>query len=403
MALTQSFIDVAEAIGDGTFGGISPAAQRKRNAANPAVMEGVRRVAVMLDAALDGSLLARGHLYDAMAAREVVSSSDITVPWALGVLIDRQIEQGYAAIEKQWPKLFTKTSVRNFRPKSIAQLNRGAQYFYDVPELTPYPMAQGGSGTEYFIQVAKTGIRYGWSFEARINDDLDQLMDVVRDFPNMAANTEDRKALGQIMNLATGAPATTFFNAGNNNLGQMKLTRESLLRVQRFLRTKRDPALGGIIPSGTLQLVVGPALEGLANAILSASRIELTRADGTKVVTDNPLAGAFEVTVNEKQIGSSWMVMPKPGTTAKSPLWFATLTGYEAPDYRYLANQGKSMGGGDLGPDDGSFDDDSVQYRARHICGATTGDPTLTYASDNTDGATEPTGMPTVADVTYSV
>ena len=109
-------------------------------------------------------------------------------------------------------------------------------------------MAQGGTGTEYFIQVAKTGIRYGWSFEARINDDLDQLMDVVRDFPNMAANTEDRKALGQIINLATGAPATTFFNAGNNNLGQMKLTRESLLRVQRFLRTKRDAYLGGIIP-----------------------------------------------------------------------------------------------------------------------------------------------------------
>jgi hypothetical protein len=97
------------------------------------------------------------------------------------------------------------------------------------------------------------------------------------------------------------------------------------------------------------------------------------------------------------------MVMPKPGTTAKSPLWFATLTGYETPDYRYLNNQGKSMGGGDLGADDGSFDDDSVQYRARHICGAATGDPTLTYASDNTGGVTEPAGMPTVADVTYSV
>ena len=403
MALTQTFIDVAEQIGDGAGGGLSPAAQRKRIAANPSVMEAIRRTAIVLDAALDGSLLARGHLYDAMAAREVVSSSDITVPWALGALIDRQIEQGYAAIEKQWPKLFTKTSVRNFRPKSIAQLTRGAQYFYDIPELTPYPMAQGGSGTEYFIQVAKTGIRYGWSLEARVNDDLDQLMDVVRDFPNMAANTEDRKALGQIINLSTGAPATSFFNVTNSNLGQMKLGRESLLRVLRFLRTKRDPNLGGIIPSGTLQLVVGPALEGLANAVLGAGRVVITRADGTKVETDNPLVGAFEVTVNEKQLGGTWMVLPKPGTTRKSPLWAATLTGYETPDYRYLNNQGKSLGGGDLGPDDGSFDDDSVQYRARHIFGAATGDPTLTYASDNTGGATEPVGMPTVADVTYTV
>ena len=93
----------------------------------------------------------------------------------------------------------------------------------------------------------------------------------------------------------------------------------------------------------------------------------------------------------------------KPGTTAKAPTWFAHLTGYETPDYRYANNQGRAMGGGDLGPDEGSFLNDSIEYRARHICGAATGDPALTYASDNTGGATEPVGMPTVADVTYTV
>ena len=99
------------------------------------------------------------------------------------------------------------------------------------------------------------------------------------------------------------------------------------------------------------------------------------------------LVGAFEVTVNEKQLGGTWMVLPKPGTTHKSPLWAATLTGYETPDYRYLNNQGKSLGGGDLGPDDGSFDDDSVQYRARHIFGAATADPPLTTITASGDRA----------------
>ena len=73
------------------------------------------------------------------------------------------------------------------------------------------------------------------------------------------------------------------------------------------------------------------------------------------------------------------------------------------PGLPVLVQPGQVHGRATLGPDDGSFDDDSVQYRARHICGAATGDPTLTYASDNTGGATEPTGMPTVADVTHSV
>ena len=51
MALTQSFIDVAGGHRRRHLRGHLPAAHRKRNAANPSVMEGVRRVAVMLDAA----------------------------------------------------------------------------------------------------------------------------------------------------------------------------------------------------------------------------------------------------------------------------------------------------------------------------------------------------------------
>jgi hypothetical protein len=35
-----------------------------------------------------------------------------------------------------------------------------------------------------------------------------------------------------------------------------------------------------------------------------------------------------------------------------------------------------------VAPEEGSFDDDSVYYRVRHITGAATGDPTFTYASD---------------------
>lgn len=393
--IVKEFIEVAEQIGDET-GAISPAAARKRFAKSKGIMEAVQAVARMLDAAEAGSLSARERLYEAL------STSDL-IAFATGVLIDRQIETGYQAIEKQWPKFFTRTTVRNFRPKSIGELHLGAQSFYDIPELTPYPFAQPGGLSEYFISVGKTGIRYGWSFEARINDDLDQLMAVVREFPNMAVNTEDRKALSLLINLATGAPATGFFNSTNANLGQMKLNRESLLRVSRFLRTKRDPYGGGLIPSGTLMLVVGPALEGMAKAILAASTQVYTRADNTRVETPNPVAGLFEVVVNEKQLGATWMVIPRPGSVAKAPTWFAHLTGYETPDYRYANNQGRALGGGDLPPEAGSFLNDSTEYRARHICGAATADPTLTYASDNTGGATEPAGMPTVADVTYTV
>jgi hypothetical protein len=75
--------------------------------------------------------------------------------------------------------------------------------------------------------------------------------------------------------------------------------------------------------------------------------------------------------------------MPKPGTAIRAPFWFARVRGYEQPDFRYKADQGRAIGGGDIVVNDGSFDDDTIWYRGRHIMGVAHGDPTLTYGSDN--------------------
>jgi len=158
--LTTTFLDIAESIGDQSDG-LSPAAARRRWAKDAQIMRTVEGVARMLDAA-DGSMTARATFYEALSSNDLVA-------FATGVLIDRQIERGYTELEKQWPKFFTRTTVRNFKPKSIAELHLGAQSFYDIPELTPYPFLKGGGLSEYFIQVGKTGARYGWSFEARLS------------------------------------------------------------------------------------------------------------------------------------------------------------------------------------------------------------------------------------------
>ncbi|MCH8613465.1 Mu-like prophage major head subunit gpT family protein [Arsenicicoccus dermatophilus] len=375
----------------------APALMRRRlekpvTEADRARVKVVERTTSVMRDAIYGDKTAQRRL------TEAISTSDL-VRWATGAALDRQIERTYPAIPAQWGKFFTPTTVRNFKPKSIAQLHDGTDHLRDIPELTRYPMAKGSSLGEYFIQVGKTGLRYGWSWEAMLNDDLDQLMAVVRQFPQYAVNTEDMKALSLMYNLTTGAPATAFFNATNKNLGTMVLNRTNLLRVDRFLSTKRDPDLGGIIVFQSKMLVVGPALELVARSLLEATQIETTLADGSKITRSNPLAGKFELVVDEKRPGTSWMVIPKPGTAARQPFWFAKLVGYETPDLRYRNNQGRALGGGDLAPSEGSFDDDSIEYRVRHVMGVATGDPTLTYASDNTGGTTEPTGMPTAADV----
>ena len=58
------------------------------------------------------------------------------------------------------------------------------------------------------------------------------------------------------------------------------------------------------------------------------------------------------------------------------------MAGYETPDLRQKADQGQALGGGAISADQGSFDDDTIWFRCRHIVGAAKGDTTFAYASD---------------------
>jgi hypothetical protein len=74
-------------------------------------------------------------------------------------------------------------------------------------------------------------------------------------------------------------------------------------------------------------------------------------------------------------------VLPLP--SAPRPAFYSGfLAGYEAPDLRYKNDQGGRLGGGAIPANEGSFDDDTIYFRVRHVHGAAFGDPKFTYASD---------------------
>jgi hypothetical protein len=375
--MTMTLPEIVEQVESEVATGRTPAAYRARLSRDPALLEAAKSVAKLMQHVREGSALARVRLCEALTTSDLAS-------YASGMLIDREMLQNYDAMPKQWPKFLTRTTVKSFKPKYLSELYLGSQVFKDVPERTPYPMAQGPALGEYPIQVTKTGLLWGFSFEAQVNDDLDQLMMVPNQFPQMAVDTEDDRGLRVMINLDTGALNTAFFNVGNANIGTLVLNAENLQTVLTNLRTKRDPRTGAIIPAPRLQLVVGPALEFTAQQILATTQVQLADGSGGYAYAPNPLAGKVELVVNEKQIGTSWIVMPVPGTTIRAPFWQAFLQGYETPDFRQKADGGRSIGGGGDVVLTGSFDDDTLWYRGRQIVGAATGDPILTYGSDNT-------------------
>jgi hypothetical protein len=320
----------------------------------------------------------RGNRRDAMNATEAFSTSDLFKS-AAGDVLDRLLLAAYAETPVQWGTFATRTTVRNFRRKYFYELMGSRTVLERVPELTEYPSADY-TLAERFISVAKFGRRFGWSFESAINDDLDELRQVPDQFAFAARKTEDLEALKQLCNPLTGAPNTAFFNATNGNLGTGALTYDNLSAVlSNRLATRRD-AEGNLLARPAMRLVVGPALEFQANRVLNVNIIRTTTAAG-QIEEPNALRGSVSLQVNTLLPGTAWYLIPDPGSP-RPAFYIAFLTGWETPDLRYKNDQGQRAGGGAVAPEEGSFDDDSVYYRVRHITGAATGDPTFTYASD---------------------
>jgi hypothetical protein len=376
--MTSTLINVAETFGltdDQTLAGVSPVARRQYSP---------RRAQAILEAATLWKRVFDGDIRAAVQVREALSTSDLFVS-ATGDVLDRELLQQYTALTAEWAGFATRTLVRNFKPKKLVDILGGRSGLSLVPELTAYPGAQYDT-REYSIAVAKFGRQFGFSWEAMVNDDLDELMQIPNAFSQAAAITEDNAALAIIANTTTGVPNAAFFKdytgdtvpGPNTTAVAAALTEATLQTAIETIKQRRDQE-GNLVPSGPLILVVGPAQEFNARRILNATEIRDVVGSRT-VVRPNDLKGAVELVVLSRLPGLAWFVLPKPNQGDRPAVAVAFLRGFETPDIRQKSNAGNRLGGGAVDPGDGDFDDDSVRYRVRHVTGAAQVDPLHTYA-----------------------
>lgn len=357
---------------DLTMVGEGPVARRQRVLKDPRMRGVILEAKQLLEAAWSGDRAAM------LRVNEAITTSDLFKS-AAGEVLDRELLAQYEDIETQWTKFAARTSLKDFKPKQLVELSRNRHGLRRVPEHSNYPEAST-SANERSIAVAKFGEQYGYSLEARINDDIGELQQVPAGWATQARYTEDDEALTQLANPLTGAPNTSFFNVGNGNLGTGLLSPDTLQAAITAVSTKRDKD-GRLLRPGALQLVVGPALQFTAERVMNTTEIEVTLDDGSRAKQSNPFRGKVQLTVLANLPGTAWFVIPLP-TAPRPAFYVGFLRGYETPDMRYKKDQGAALGGGDLGADAGSFDDDTIWYRVRHITGAAQGDPMFTYASD---------------------
>lgn len=303
----------------------------------------------------------------------------------LGKAFDVEMLAKYADYTPEWRSIAAPGTVKNFKPKTFKDLFGGRGALDRVAEGAEYK-ERSKDAAEYELSVGKFGNTFKLTFELIKNDELDGLKSLPDDLANGAVETEDRAAFEAFVS-ATG-PNTAFFKTANGNAPTaLPFTRANIQAAYLAISKRKDKNGYPVrIASAKLLIVIPAALLFEAEQIVNAPTIP-DPAGGAGTVP-NPLAGKFQVVVSDyltvvnvsAKADATWYIMPSP-TSPRPALVLAKMVGEENPDIRVKADTGNRLGGGSIAPEEGSFGDDTITYRGRHIVGAGTLDPLLTYAS----------------------
>lgn len=354
---------------------------------------------VTLSEALTGSRLAQARL------KEAITSDQLAPMFVKAANV--KFQEYFDSYNTMWGNIATKELLTDFRPASLLSLkgdtttapidNGGYKHpsgtLPRVPELTPYPtMSYQAEGA--FITTAKHGARIQFSFESFINDEWNVISRFPKDAATLAARTEDLLVLLQLFDPIakslradvfndanktkadfTGLPDEFTGGTGAGGVGGVKnaaLSFDAIVAARyQALATIRD-GHSTYVPEGFV-LVTNPALAEVAKNYTLINEIRTQVGKRTEIKA-NPLKNLEVISSDLISIvggDKAWVLMPKGGrANGKTVLAKTGMMGREAPELRIHNATGKLLGGGDVNPYEGSFDNDDVEIRIRQIAGA---------------------------------
>lgn len=315
--------------------------------------------------------------------QEALTTSDFNN--LLGAAFNIELLDNYKQLEPEWRTVAKEASVQDFRPKTYVDLFGGYGALDKVAEGEEYK-ERAKSDAKYTISAAKFGNTFKLTFELIKNDQLHGLKTLPTDLAAGAVATEDQAVFSAF--ISASGPNTAFFKSANGNAVDNKpLTRDNLTAAYVAISKRKDKnGLPYRANGKKLRLIVPVALEMAAELLVNTP--VMPDPAGGNVSVPNPLYSKFEVHTSywasvintDAKADTTWYVLPAPDSV-RPALLGAKMIGQENPDIRVKADTGSSLGGGNLPVEEGSFDDDTVTYRGRHIFGAGTLDPIATYAS----------------------
>lgn len=321
--------------------------------------------------------------------KEAMTTSDFV--HLMGDMMYRQMLGHFAAYPTTWEQWCRRRVVRDFRTLNMMTLDGGQDILAEVGEKEPYPETSFTDG-KYTLSVKKYGRRYGISWELTVNDDLNAFAERPMMMAVGARRSEEKLATQQLVG-ATG-PHTGFFTVGNANkvTGNAVLSIDGLRIAYQVLKAQLDTD-GQPIQINMAILMVPPALEITALNILNALVIRSTVHGGAtnqELEMVNWMKSKLKLVVNpyipivasSANGNTSWFLIADPSDPMNRPaVNFGLLQGHEQPQIFQKASDSIQIGGG--GSDfPGSFENDTIDYKLRHIFGAAQCEPKAAVGSN---------------------
>lgn len=364
----------------------------------------VEAVRDLVTESLHGSRIALGTL------TEAVTTSDASIN--LAHLMNIEVLPQYEEQERNWRQFSDTTRfVSDFRPVTLYEMSRsweggvlgdGDPVYVapTVPEGAPYPYATLGeaeSGTG--PGVTKRGFKFGFTFEAFINDTLGVIRQMPQEMLNVALDTEEWQFFSALfgglrartnLQLAGGVTPDGYTVAANAKISRSTLLQAKIELSQRTLNGRLVTSTGGynVFVAPGRKLAVDFLLRNLGVVGAQAGVYELSVSNWSPV-------DDIEVFESEYVSGNEWFMTPKPGGSRRPLISDIKLIGHEAPEIRVHNLTGNYQGGGPVSPFEGSFDTDTADFRIRMIGSAALWTPELAIWSTGAGNLpTAPTTVP---------
>lgn len=345
----------------------------------PGVSEAKMKAAEsLIGKSLQGDHIALGQVREALT-----STSDFA--YNMAALVNAQVLPDLDGVERVSDALVGRRQVSDFRAPYLytmarkwapgvvgdGQVNEPLDFLPTVPEGTAYPEAIFSGELIANAGIRKTGISTGITWEAILNDTLGIVSALPNAFRELALNTPEHDAFTTLID---GVGAGQQLQAGTAIDGtavttNAPLSRAALAVAKRQLRTQFKNTYGGAIRGG-FNLVVGVGQKEQAEWFIN--NVSLSQInDGTRVLSVNAANDLADITVIESVYvdGTAWYLAPKPGTTARPVLDRLSLIGHEAAELRVNNLTGNYIGGSSVPPFEGSFINDTADFRVRLVTG----------------------------------